>query len=349
MVTWFLACSIAIATAVIATRGAMALGICDVPDEARKLHKTVTPTSGGIGIVAGVFASAAFLIWTAHLQLNTGVIMCLGVSLGAGVLGLFDDIYRLSAKLKLVVMLILVVAFSLLGDRIETLTLLPNIIVPLGSLLGTIGTVFWLLVMVNTVNFMDGANGMAMGCSGIGLLGLAGLLVLMPVAGPQSYHLASLGVIGFGACCGFLVWNAGLGRVFSGDVGALFVGLLCGTLGVLAVRVGANPFSVVLCFLPMLIDVILTIILRLSRGENVLQAHAKHGYQLSIRNGASHLATSSYYWFLTAGCALIAVMSQIVGGGAPFGGFALYLFILCVLYFYRLHKIPAGNRTDDLD
>jgi UDP-N-acetylmuramyl pentapeptide phosphotransferase/UDP-N-acetylglucosamine-1-phosphate transferase len=203
--------------------------------------------------------------------------------------------------------------------------------------------------MVNTVNFMDGANGMAMGCSGIGLLGLAGLLVLMPVAGPQSYHLASLGVIGFGACCGFLVWNAGLGRVFSGDVGALFVGLLCGTLGVLAVRVGANPFSVVLCFLPMLIDVILTIILRLSRGENVLQAHAKHGYQLSIRNGASHLATSSYYWFLTAGCALIAIVSQIVGGGAPFGGFALYLFILCVLYFYRLHKIPAGNRTDDLD
>jgi UDP-GlcNAc:undecaprenyl-phosphate/decaprenyl-phosphate GlcNAc-1-phosphate transferase len=349
MTAWFPAFCATFLSAFIATRGAMALGISDSPDEARKLHVKITPTCGGIGIIVGVFVGIAYLVSSDFLRLNTSVILCLGVSLGAGVLGLLDDIYRPSAQLKLVLMLSLVGAFSIWGQRVETLYFLPHIIIPLGPILGALGTVFWLLVMVNTVNFMDGANGMAMGCSGIGLLGLTGLLVLSPDATSQSLEMAGLGVVGFGACCGFLIWNAGLGRVFSGDVGSLFIGAYCGSFGVLTVSAGVHPLSVALCFLPMLVDVILTIFLRLGRGENVLQAHARHGYQMTIRNGASHFAASSYYWYFTSACVFMAIGGQRMGGGIPFAGFALFLLILCASYFSQLYKVPVSVRADDTD
>ena len=242
-------------------------------------------------------------------------------------------------------MLAIVSGFAIFGARIETLEIAPQLTLNLGPILGGLGTVLWLLVLVNTVNFMDGANGMAIGCAAIGLLGLCGLILLHNRAAQVALHFAVLGWIGAAACSGFLYWNAAKGRVFAGDAGALFVGLFCGTFGVLAVVAGVSAFSVALCFLPMLVDVIITIILRLRRRENILTPHSHHAYQGAIRHGASHLRMSSMYWLLTLICCAAALFALAIGGAAPLWIFALMVGVLCCHYWMIFADIRAKSHS----
>lgn len=298
----------------IATRAVIALNISDNPDAARKLHKHVTPTSGGIAIILAVGIGIAVAVRLGVLEMNQPLVWALVVSLIGGILGLLDDIFVLAAKLKLAVMLGAVIVFVMVGARIEAIQLTATLAIPLGPAAGALGTILWLLVLVNTINFMDGSNGMALGCAAIGLLGLCGLVVLQQSTAAHFTDYAIVGWIGSAACFGFLFWNSALGKVFAGDSGALFVGLLSGTLGVLAVTAGVQPLSVAMCFLPMLVDVILTVMSRLRRRENVLTPHSHHAYQTAIRFGATHGQIARRYWLNTLFCCICAIGAQNKSG-----------------------------------
>jgi UDP-GlcNAc:undecaprenyl-phosphate/decaprenyl-phosphate GlcNAc-1-phosphate transferase len=347
MTPWLLAFFIAFIVATGATRLVMMFGLGDKPDEARKLHSVVTPTSGGLGIITGVFAGLGYVYATGRVSLGPELIACLSLALCGGALGLVDDIKALGSKRKLAVMAVCTILFAGFGPRIETLEIMPDLSLPLGGLIGGLGTVLWLLVIINTVNFMDGANGMAMGCAGIGLLGLCALNIAHMSIGGAGGDYATLAWVGFGACCGFLVWNAAKGAIFAGDSGALFVGALSAGLGAWSVVSGVNPFGVALCFLPMLVDVILTVAMRLRRRQNVLLAHSDHAYQAAIKAGASHLYTSGRYWLQTFVCVIVASVAQAKGGWWSIGVFAAFTVVLSVLYFGTFAAIANPNMTDD--
>lgn len=301
------------------------VAITDNPDAARKLHAKVTPTSGGVGIIVGTLAGLGFLGSRGDHSTDPVALACVGLSCAGGLLGLLDDIFVLGAKRKLAVMLAITTAFTVFFVRIEDLALTPGIILHIGSIMGGIGTVFWLLVMVNTINFMDGANGLSIGSSAIGLLCLAGLVGL---AGHGD--VAIVGWVACAACLGFLVWNAFTGSIFAGDSGALFVGLFCGAFGAWAVTLGVHALNVALCFLPLLVDVILTVILRLIRRQNVLEAHSEHAYQRLIRAGLSHFGAARFYWLRSLLCGLVAMIAQHKGGIWPLASFAAFTLALCL-------------------
>jgi UDP-GlcNAc:undecaprenyl-phosphate/decaprenyl-phosphate GlcNAc-1-phosphate transferase len=346
MNAWLLTLLIAFLTSVVATRLIIGLGIRDVPDEARKNHTKTTPTSGGLGIISGTFAATGYCIWSGAMQPNLTNAAVLIMAMLGGLLGLVDDVRTLGSKRKLAMMLVISGAFVAIGGRIEALQISDIMKIPLGTIVGGLGTLLWLLVIVNTINFMDGANGMAMGCAGLGLLGLSALSgIRMASGGPAGDDFAVLGWIGFGAILGFLVWNAPRGAIFAGDCGALFVGLLSGALGVLAVMAGINPLCVALCFLPMLTDVILTIIRRLRRGDNVLTAHSEHAYQKAIRAGASHLYTSWRYWLQTGFTISCALFAQHKGGWWPLGLFVGATLFLALIYMTTLQSAARAQST----
>jgi UDP-GlcNAc:undecaprenyl-phosphate/decaprenyl-phosphate GlcNAc-1-phosphate transferase len=324
MTMWLYAFLVSFVTAVAATWIMIRVRIADNPDAARKLHGRVTPTSGGIGIIAGTMTGLGFLGFWGALPDSPILFGCLGLACTGGLLGLFDDIFVLGAKRKLFVMLLVTSVFVVLFARIETLVISASISIPLGPIIGGVGTVFWLLVMVNTVNFMDGANGLSIGCSAIGLASISGLIALNGDA-----QVAILGWVIGGACIGFLVWNAFTGSIFAGDSGALFVGLMCGAFGTWGVTLGVNPLLIAMCFLPLLVDVILTVLLRLARRQNVLEPHSEHAYQRLIKAGLSHLSAARFYWLRSLFCGLLALWAQYRGGWMPAGIFALLLIALC--------------------
>lgn len=325
------ACIIALVVGWLVTRLMMAWAIPDVPDAERKLHRAPTPTSGGVGIMAGTIAGLGLFCFYFR-EASPQIMLILGVTLAAGALGFWDDRVALGPKIKLTIMMVITSGFVLWGYRLEALPVWQGVSWQMGPVLGGLGTLLWLLVIVNVVNFMDGANGLSIGSSMVGLVFLSVVSGFISFTQSSPAFLVTIyGLICALACCGFLYWNVAAGRIFAGDSGALFVGLTIGTLGVWAGTMGVNPISVATCFLPLLADSILTIIWRARKKANLLTPHADHVFQLAIRSGQPHLYVASIYWLATAVCGVVAVRASSAGDTVVSVGFVICLICLILL------------------
>jgi UDP-N-acetylmuramyl pentapeptide phosphotransferase/UDP-N-acetylglucosamine-1-phosphate transferase len=314
---------LAIALAVSAATAPLviAAGVCDPPDGARKAHDKITATSGGLAIGAGfAFALAvACLIpglrWKDELGLDMVASLSLSAFLAfvALVLGLFDDLRPLDAKLKFGAIGVIALVTAVFVARAEVLPLFGGLTLQLGFVIGVLGSALWMFTIVNATNFMDGANGMAMGQMAIGMLMLA---VIAQISGAPDASM--LAVAGAGAAIGFLVWNFPSGRLFAGDAGALFIGTLAGAAGLVAIdHGGVSPFVPVILFFPILADVLLTLAWRLGKGRSLLASHRDHLYQIGLRSELGHMRMSLLYWGLALLCAALAFLADALQKLSP--------------------------------
>ncbi len=243
-------------------------GILDRPN-ARSLHSQPTPTLGGLGLIVGTWAGlgAGYLMgspivhgWA--LAGSTGVLLVLA----------YDEIRAMHWVAKLAVQAAACTVLLFSG------VVLHRVMLPLvGELeLGVLSyplTFVWLVGLQNLYNFMDGMDAFS-GLEGLLVAGLVGGLAMS-----FAFNLAPLALTLAASALGFLFWNRPPARVFMGDAGAHFLGLMFGVLAVLGEEVGV-PFRLVVCFLgAFLFDSVYTIFRRLFRGENLTQAHRFHLYQ----------------------------------------------------------------------
>ncbi|MBQ1540836.1 hypothetical protein C5708_03420 [Caulobacter sp. CCUG 60055] len=308
--------------AALATSGAVAglvarIGPVDAP-RARGLHRRPTPTSGGVGIMAGVAVGLLLFAWLS----GPGASPMLGrigglllLAAGVGVFGALDDMADFGARAKLAVDVLLAAVFAVFVGRIEALPLAPGVILPLGPIVGGLGTVLWIVTFSNAVNFMDGANGLAPGAL---IVVFAGLAVAAGLHGAPLIAVAAM--IAAAAGLGFLPWNHPGGRLFQGDVGALFSGFFAAGLAVLAAgRNDDGPLSlyfVVLAGLPLLTDVLLTLLDRARARLSLFQAHRGHVYQRWLdRGGRTHGALAWRAWLVMAAFTLAALAMEAAPRG----------------------------------
>lgn len=299
--------AIAFATSLIVCYAIIWIGPVDAPNEARKQHRDPTPTSGGIGIGAGYAAAmivlSLFSLEWRHQISPQGVAMLWVSALFAYpllLIGFVDDARRLSAEFKFVVYTILaLIAAWLMGvvDEVQ----FGSLVLQLPFIVGLIGTALWVFTLLNVVNFMDGANGMAMGSVAVGL----GVLSIIALQG-GSIGGGAIALCGAAAISGFLVWNFPNGRLFAGDSGALFAGATSAFACLIVIaRTGMSPLIAPILFFPLLADALLTLLYRARRGRSLLVAHAEHIYQLAIISGWSHARISVTYWVAMAVCGAI--------------------------------------------
>jgi UDP-GlcNAc:undecaprenyl-phosphate/decaprenyl-phosphate GlcNAc-1-phosphate transferase len=299
--------------AVAVARLMVAVGPRDRPDGGHKAHAIVTPSGGGIAILAGA-ASAVLAAQAGGLSLESLPFWVIAtVTVLAAVLGLVDDTRHLEARTKLVVQAILAGGLVLLpGWNAPLLFTGTDGVDGFGSApdwlwaLSVAGSILWIVVCANAVNFQDGANGLAMGSGAISLLGMAALAWL--AVAPLDVWLLLVGLaVG---CGGFLVWNMPAGRLFAGDTGSLAVGFAVGAGGLMLAQAGVNELLVALCVLPMLADVILTVVWRIRHdgGFGVLTTpHRHHLYQWMLRSGLPVTEVAPLWWLKTAVCCLLAL------------------------------------------
>jgi UDP-GlcNAc:undecaprenyl-phosphate/decaprenyl-phosphate GlcNAc-1-phosphate transferase len=310
------------------------VAIPDVPDYRRKQHRLPNPTAGGVGIMLGAIFAALlpylviYAAWHATGAQVYEIVIAKGVAgekaydllfliapVCVAILGFVDDKRDLSARFKLMVLIALAFGVSL-WRPVTFISIGANMWIHLPFVVGVAGSILWVLVVTNCVNFMDGSNGMAMGCSALVLAAFG--VMLDNTDGMRDFEVVGAGgalhFIVLGAIIGFLPWNIIGGRIFAGDTGALSVGLFLASLG-LALAGGARVpiWAVALCLLPMLTDVILTVAWRALRRENVTQAHRSHAYQILLQTGLSHFQVGLIYWTLTAICCLLAVWASNPG------------------------------------
>jgi UDP-N-acetylmuramyl pentapeptide phosphotransferase/UDP-N-acetylglucosamine-1-phosphate transferase len=289
-------------------RSLMAAGPIDAPNAVHKKHSVPTPTGGGIGIAAGV--AGAIMVLALNSSVWRDSVSPLGASLLTYVvgfsyvfltIGFYDDARPLGPRLKLVLfVLVALLAAWAVGPAHK----LPFGVAVLRFSFTTslIFSALWVFAMVNFVNFMDGANGLAMGMMTIGMSTLAAI-----AAQAGSPSGTAIGLSTAGALAGFLIWNFPRGRLFAGDSGALFVGALAALTSLLLIRrIELSPFVPAIIFLPAIADASLTLIWRASRGHRLLDGHSEHLYQIAIRAGWPHWRISVLFWLITAICCATA-------------------------------------------
>jgi Fuc2NAc and GlcNAc transferase len=285
---------------------------------ARGSHRHPTVTSGGL---AALVAAALGLLTMAAVGPDTirtdlaRVAVTLAFAGALGLLGALDDLFDMGAKLKLLLQVLAGLAFAALVARPEGIVVAPGLAIPLGVAAGVLGTTLWLVVATNAVNFMDGANGLAAGCVAIAFAALA-------VAGFSHGQLAvaAAALAAAAGLAGFLPWNLPAGRLFQGDVGALFSGFLLAGLAVVAAT--ADPsralslYFVPFALTPFLTDVLATLVIRARRGASLMEAHRDHLYQQwLIRTEKSHGALAVRAWGLTAAYATLGLLTETLPSG----------------------------------
>ena len=262
--------------------------ISDVPN-ARSSHNAPTPRSGGLGIFfVFLFVSSIFWLnnrdvlpeWFYPFVLSTTMI---------GLHSLYDDIADRPALEKLLVQLVVagIIVFS--GLVIE---------LPFGGeWLSIFVTVLWIVVMTNATNFMDGLDGLV---SGIFSLALVFFCLILIRIGHYDLYLYGLTLIA--GLMGFLIYNFPPARVFMGDVGSCLLGFVYAVMVVIMLEKNHSPWIMlasVLVVFNLLFDVMFTVTRRFLRGENVMQAHRSHLFQLMNRLGYRHLTVSLCYLAVT--------------------------------------------------
>lgn len=298
----------------------IAAGLWDNPDSERKNHRAPTPTAGGLAAASGfALALAALSFWPGSAlaealaqsaPLRTA--FAVAAAFAALVLGLFDDLNNLGPRFKFGLMTALSLFVAIFVARAQVFPFGGSAF-DTGIVFAVLGSALWVFTMANAVNFIDGANGLAMGSMAVGLVGLAALGWVH-----ETPHVVVLALCGVGGLVGLLAWNFPNGRVFAGDAGALFVGVLAAAAGLLLVQDGGvSPIIPPLLFFPILADVLLTLAHRVKQGRPLLEAHHDHLYQVGVRAGLSHRRVSITYWIATAHCAAIAFVASYAQRIAP--------------------------------
>jgi len=333
------------------------LGPKDRPDGGRKTQAVPVPSSGGIGIVIGIAAGMALLgligavgaqrLFSPPLAGITGFVVM------AAAIGWLDDAKGLAAKAKLLILLAGSLGAALAGLVPQTLWIAGEGI-SLPWLAATGLAAIWIFVMSNAVNFMDGANGIAMGTALIILCSLA--LMIAPAVPYSPDHTAAELLVWFllagaAAIGGFLFWNL-RGLLFAGDAGALSIGGLIGGASVMFAMTGPILVPLTLC-LPILIDVFMTLAWRARHGRPLMQAHRDHAYQLLLRSGWSHGRVARLWWVMTAFCAggvvagPLAVSAGVYSTGRlPVDVLAFTIFAAAGVVIWTFQRLTLGRKLD---
>ena len=283
---------------------AIVQGVLDSPNSAHKSHKTPVPYLGGVAIIIGVvFVSYLALIsskftWS-NFWLATSV---LGPAVAMGLVGLWDDLKSLNPLPRFIGQSIagLIVAFTLVfNDNVGNPTGISGLDVAI--------TVLWIVGICNSINFFDNLDGGAAGTVAITAISLT----YLAITGDQ-YFIAALSVVVAGSTLGFLIWNRAPARIYMGDAGALFLGLLIATLTVrfkpsTDSSITSFAIPVLLLAIPIL-DTTVAVFSRLRRKVSPFQGGKDHLSHRLVRSGLSRKVTAITLWLLSALYGLFAAL-----------------------------------------
>ncbi len=259
---------------------ALAQEVIDHPND-RSSHSVATPRGGGMAIAGTVLVSLAAVALAGVLPgWEVGGIILAGAVVAA--VGFADDHRPLPAAWRLLAHFV-AAAIVLVALR-STPSLAPDGATP--QWLGYGLSLILLVWLLNLTNFMDGIDGIAATeaitvCAG-------GVLLYLLVLAPHEQWLAPLLLAA--ASTGFLVWNWPPARIFMGDGGSGFVGLLLGVFTLQAGMVAPQLFwSWLILVGVFVVDASVTLARRLLRGEPIHQPHRTHAYQHAAQRLGRHL------------------------------------------------------------
>ncbi|NBF12242.1 MraY family glycosyltransferase [Pseudomonas sp. Fl4BN1] len=262
-------------------RYALARSLMDIPNS-RSSHSIPTPRGGGVAIVLSFLAIAPIL--SLFVDIPWPYIWALwGAGALTAVVGFLDDHGHIAARWRLLAHFIAAIWVLVCLSGFPPVRLFEidfNF-----SWAGHVFAIFYLVWMLNLYNFMDGIDGLA---SVQAVSACFGACVIYWLAGDTSLIWAPL-LLAM-AVLGFLYWNFPPARIFMGDAGSGFLGLVLGVFSIQAAWTSPRFFWIWLILLGVfIVDATFTLARRLLRGDKVYEAHRSHAYQFASRQFGRHL------------------------------------------------------------
>ena len=311
---------------------ALATNVVDSPNAPHKSHKKAVPYLGGVAIIIGIifvsYSTSLISNFTSTtFWLATSV---LGPALLLGLIGLWDDLKNLKPLPRFIAQTVaglFTAAVLILGNNVGN---------PTGSqIFDSIITVIWVVGICNSINFFDNLDGGAAGTVAISSIALA----VLALNGDQ-YLIAALSTVTAGATLGFLVWNKSPAKIYMGDAGALFLGVL---LAILTVRfepstqtqIGSYLIPILLLAIPIL-DTTVAVFSRVRRHLSPFQGGQDHLSHRLIRAGLSRKQAAFSLWSFSAFFAAVALLISSINmtiESYVITGTALLWVIMFILFF----------------
>ena len=261
-------------------RYALSNSLIDIPNS-RSSHTLPTPRGGGVAIVVSFIVSAILLGGTGFLPWLIVWGLVIPGALVA-LIGFLDDHGHIPARWRLLGhFAAAAIAMFFLGG-LPVLQFF-QLSIDLGWFGYGLGAVF-LVWLLNLYNFMDGIDGLA-SLQAI-FVSIGGTLIYILTNASESIWLPITLAL---SVSGFLYWNFPPARIFMGDAGSGFLGIILGILSLQAAWTNPTLLWAWLILLGVfIVDATCTLFVRLLRGEKVYEAHRSHAYQIASRRAGSH-------------------------------------------------------------
>jgi UDP-GlcNAc:undecaprenyl-phosphate GlcNAc-1-phosphate transferase len=295
---------------------AIRLGAMDAPNLARKTQAEPVPYLGGVAIALGislitlgaVFVGADNFAGENNDQLKDLAITILLPALVLGAMGLFDDLRSLSPWPRLIMQTVVgtIVAFVIVENGTIGTPFGNGGATDSGSWINTAVTIFWIVGICNSINFFDNLDGAASGAVAIAAFGV------FVIAFDRGQELVSaLSIVTAGATIGFLMWNKSPAKIYMGDAGALFLGIII-SVATIRLNPGITPtwqslaIPVMLLAVPLL-DTCVAVFSRLARGLSPLTGGKDHLSHRLVRGGLTRRKAAISLWSASGVAALFAL------------------------------------------
>lgn len=315
---------------------AIKAGALDAPDY-RKVHTRPIPRMGGLAIYLG-FVLAVL----ACLHVNREI---MGLLMGGTVIliiGIVDDLRQLSAKTKLLGQILAAVVLIMFNIRIEWLTnpfgdmiYLDYFSVPL--------TILWVVSLTNTVNLIDGLDGLAAGVSTI-----ASVTILLVALQQNFWVVAILTAALAGSAFGFLQHNFNPAKIFMGDTGSMFLGYILAAVSILGVVKSAATIALIVPIVALglpIMDTAFAIIRRYSNGRPIFKPDKGHLHHRLLEMGLTQKQAVLLMYVISGCLGLSAIALTEVNKG--YG--ALIILLLLGGAFLGAKKIGVLKDTGSVE
>jgi UDP-GlcNAc:undecaprenyl-phosphate/decaprenyl-phosphate GlcNAc-1-phosphate transferase len=301
-------------------------------DSERHIHNSKVSRLGGAAIIIG-FLGAIFLDHNLVISAQLwGVIIATLVILAFGV---WDDFWELDWKTQLFFQVAAAILIFIMGVHVDYVTnpLGGLVFLNLGKYLlpSLFFIIFWVIIVINSVNWLDGIDGLS---SGVSLIGIATIffLSLRPEVNQPPIGIITMALVG--AILGFWLFNFYPAKILAGTSGSMFMGFM---LAVLAIFAGAKIATALLVMSPAIIDALWVVGKRIKEGRSIFKADKRHLHHKLKELGWKETKISLFFYVFTIIIAIIALNTRTTGKLVSLVLIAVLM--LSVLFYLSRKKI----------
>ncbi len=315
---------------------AVHINAMDIPDK-RKVHKKPMPRLGGLAIFLSFLVGYMFFA-----PLTTQMISILIGSFLIVLLGIIDDINPLKATTKLWGQIAVAMILVFYGNIYINELSIYGMNINLGIWSYPV-SLFIIVACINSINLIDGLDGLAAGTSSIYFITIIVISILLGRTDNLGFFLC---LITLGSTLGFLFYNFNPASIFMGDTGSMFLGFMVAVISLLGFKTATLTsflIPILILFIPIL-DTLLAILRRLIKGESIGKPDKEHVHFQLLNKTSSVKKTVLIIYFINI---LFSIVSVLYAIGLTDLAILLYLLlmIIVIIFIFKTDILYKHNKT----